>query len=125
MQKLLPIYKPAGLTPYDIIKKIKQSNAKLAKVKIGYAGRLDPLAHGVLLLMVGEETKNRDIYLSLPKSYEFEVIFGLQTDTYDILGLLKDVKTKQTAKNVNLFVNKFVKKYVGKQLQEYPPYSSK
>src|SRR5579862_1783685 len=103
MQKLLPIYKPAGLTPFDIIKKIKLSNTKFANLKIGYAGRLDPLAHGVLLLMIGEETKKRDQYLSLPKSYEFEVIFGLQTDTYDILGILEEVKTKPTNKNVNLF----------------------
>lgn len=125
MQKILPIYKPAGLTPFDMVKKIKLSNAKLAKVKIGYAGRLDPLAHGVLLLMVGEETKNRDLYLALPKSYVFEVVFGLQTDTYDILGMLTSIQTKNISKNVNLFVNTFVKKCLGKQLQKYPPYSSK
>jgi tRNA pseudouridine55 synthase len=125
MQKIVPIYKPTGLTPFEMVKKIKLTNTKLANIKIGYAGRLDPLAHGVLLLMVGEETKKRDLYLALPKSYLFEVVFGLETDTYDILGLLSTVRSKRTSKNVNLFVNTFVKNRLGKQIQKYPPYSSK
>ncbi len=125
MNTILPIYKPAGLTPYEVVKKIKLANAKLAKVKIGYAGRLDPLAHGVLLLMVGDETKKRDTYLALPKSYVFEVVFGIETDTYDILGKLHSQQLKELKENVNLFVNTFANNRVGKQLQSYPPYSSK
>src|SRR6185437_1274560 len=123
MLKILTIYKPIGFTPFEVVKTIKQVNPKLSKVKMGYAGRLDPLAHGVLLLMIGEETKNRDYYLSLPKTYDFEVVFGVQTDTYDVLGLIE--KTSLPINNVNLFVNKYVNKTIGKSLQTYPPYSSK
>lgn len=92
---------------------------------IGYAGRLDPLAHGVLLLMVGNATKERDTYLHLDKSYTFEVLLGVSTDTYDYLGLIQHEEVKTSQKNVNLYVNSFVNSRVGKSFQSYPPFSSK
>jgi len=125
MQNLVPVYKPIGVTPLETVQKFKLAHPEFAHTKIGYAGRLDPLAHGVLLLMIGEETKKRETYLALQKSYEFQTIFGLQTDTYDILGLLNETKQKTSPKNVNLIVNTFVNKHLGKQVQFYPPYSSK
>lgn len=125
MQKIIPLYKPIGKTPLEIVDKVKATHPDLAKVKIGYAGRLDPLAHGVLLLMIGDETKKRVNYLSLPKSYEFTVCFGLRTDTYDTLGIVQSHSVQQSEKNVNIFVNRFVNKYQGKIIMHYPPYSSK
>ncbi len=125
MQKIINVYKPKGMTPLEVIEKLRISNPELKNQKISYAGRLDPLAHGVLLLVVGEETKQKAAYLSLPKTYEFEIILGLETDSYDVLGYLKETQLKETSVNVNLFVNRFVNKMVGKYLQSYPPYSSK
>lgn len=125
MQKIISVYKPVGLTPLQVIKKLRIKMPELTKEKIGYAGRLDPLAHGVMLLMVGDETKNRDKYLNLSKIYEFELLFGLQTDTYDLLGYLKEIKLKPVPSNVKLIVNTFVNSHTGKQMQSYPPYSSK
>ena|SRR5258708_5817449 len=125
MHNILIIDKPIGFTPLETIQKIKKQYPHLANMKISYAGRLDPLAHGVLLLLVGEEVKKRTTYLSLAKTYEFEAVFGIQTDTYDLLGYVKDTKIKQESRNVKLFVNTFVNKHLGKQLQSYPPYSSK
>ncbi len=125
MQQLLSIYKPSGLTPLQVINSIKKQRPELANEKITYAGRLDPLAHGVLLLLIGEEAKKRKTYLDFLKTYEFEAVFGLETDTYDVLGLVKAKKEIVSGINVNLFVNTFVKSHLGKQLQFYPPYSSK
>jgi tRNA pseudouridine55 synthase len=125
MQHLILVYKPIGQTPLEVIKKLKQINHELSEEKISYAGRLDPMAHGLLLLLIGEEGRKRDQYLVLPKTYEFEVVFGLQTDTYDLLGYVKETEIKPAAVNVNLFVNTFVKDHIGKQWQLYPPYSSK
>ncbi len=125
MEKLLVINKPIGMTPLQAIKKLKQKIKELQNTKMTYAGRLDPLAHGILLILIGEEAKERQPYLSLPKSYEFEVIFGLQTDTYDLLGYLKEENTKQITPNVKIIVNRFVKSMLGKNMQSYPPYSSK
>jgi tRNA pseudouridine55 synthase len=125
MPNILNVYKPIGLTPLEVIEKLKKTNNELTNEKISYAGRLDPMAHGVILLLVGDESKNRDRYLALPKTYEFVVAFGLQTDTYDLLGYAKDIILKPVQEDVNLFVNTFVKSFIGKQLQTYPPYSSK
>jgi tRNA pseudouridine55 synthase len=125
MQNTIALYKPVGLTPLVALNKFRASNPEFAQVKIGYAGRLDPLAHGVLLLMIGNATKQRNKYLALPKSYEFTACFGMQTDTYDILGLVQNLTIGQPDKNVNIFVNTFVNKYIGKLIMKYPPYSSK
>lgn len=125
MQHLIALYKPVGLTPLEVINRFRLVNPEFAHEKIGYAGRLDPMAHGMLLLMIGEKTKQKDTYLSLTKTYEFEIVFGLQTDTYDLLGYLKKTNIKQPSQDVNIFVNSFVKAHVGKQLQSYPPYSSR
>lgn len=124
---LLNIYKPRGLTPLQAINLLKEKFPEYKDVKIGFAGRLDPLAHGVLLLMVGEETtKQKDKYLNFSKEYEFEAVFGVSTDTYDALGLLNN-ETMQQLNNKDLEnkIKKFIKNKLGKQRQTYPPYSSK
>jgi tRNA pseudouridine55 synthase len=125
MNKLLTINKPLGKTPLQIIQQVKKTFSQYSTERISYAGRLDPLAHGVLLLMVGDAVLEREKYLNLPKTYEFEVLLGIETDTYDILGLIQQNNGAQNAKYVNLIVNTFVSSHVGKQIQSYPPYSSK
>ena len=125
MQTIISVYKPVGLTPLETIQKLQSQEHDLLNQKITYAGRLDPLAHGVLLLLVGEKTKEKEDYLSLKKTYEFTVVFGIETDTYDLLGLVKDMEIKPPPENVNLIVNTFVNNSLGKKLHRYPPYSSK
>jgi len=126
MKKIINIYKPQGKTPLEMVKVIKETFPEYNDEKIGYAGRLDPLAHGVLLLMIGEETtKQRETYLHLPKDYEFEAAFGVSTDTYDALGIVNNVAMKQLNNNHRDEVEKFIKSKLGKQKQTYPPFSSK
>ncbi len=147
MQKILSLYKPPGITPYQLIQQFRKDYPEYKERKIGYAGRLDPLAHGVMLLMIGEATKEKDTYLNLPKEYEFEIVFGLETDTYDVLGVLQDTyviarneerMTKQSPKASKKVrglprslsvarndVATFIQSKLGKQIQFYPPYSSK
>lgn len=125
MNQLLNIYKPVGLTPLQLIQQLRLQKPEYKNATIGYAGRLDPMAEGVMLLMIGEETKKREKYLSLDKEYDFTVLFGVETDTYDFLGLLKETKINPTPDNVNLIVNSFANKMHGLNTQSYPPYSSK
>lgn len=137
MNTVLNIYKPIGLTPVQLIQKLRITYPEYKDQTIGFAGRLDPLAHGVLLLMIGEETKNRDQYLGLSKTYEFEVLFGVETDTYDALGLLKSrhpradgdpaIEDSRFLGNDKLEkqIRKFIKNKTGIHSQSYPPYSSK
>lgn len=58
-----------------------------------YAGRLDPMASGKLLVLIGEECKKQEKYHALDKRYEFSVLFGVSSDTGDCLGRLRDFNT--------------------------------
>lgn len=102
------VYKEIGETPLEAISKLNINE------KLSYIGRLDPLADGLMLVLVGEENKNREAYLNLPKTYEFEFICGLRTDTYDVLGLVEECGD-----------GGYKKIETGKRTQKYPPYSSK
>jgi tRNA pseudouridine55 synthase len=97
------------------LERFRAENPKYAEVKMTYAGRLDPMAEGLLVVLVGEECKKKDEYLGLDKEYEFEILFGISTDTYDILGIPKFCDIK----------NLDFKDFLGKHVQEYPPYSSR
>ena len=68
MQSVIPVYKPLGLTPLQAIVKFKKLFPDYANEKISYAGRLDPMAEGLLLLLVGEENKQRNEYEDLSKT---------------------------------------------------------
>jgi len=126
MDKIINIYKPIGLTPYQLIQKLRFTKKEFQQIKIGFAGRLDPLAHGVMILMIGVETKNRDKYLGLPKEYEFEVMFGVSTDTYDALGIIQSCHPEFVWGSIKINqIKNFIKTKMGKQIQQYPPYSSK
>lgn len=113
------VYKPVGATPFQIVQKVKETHPG----KISYAGRLDPMADGLLLLLVGEENKNRKAYEALPKTYRFSFVTGITTDTFDILGKITDQANE--AKLDPAFVEKHLQSFIGQHQQAYPPYSSK
>jgi tRNA pseudouridine55 synthase len=81
------------------------------------------MAHGLLILLIGEENKNRQAYLHLDKTYVVEILFGFETDTYDTLG--KITKVSQLQEVTKLGIENAVHSSSGKQEQVYPPYSSK
>ena len=111
------LYKPIGLTPLELIKKYQNDN-KLCNSRFSFAGRLDPMAHGEMIILKDEEMKTQNSYCGLDKEYEFEILFGFSTDTYDILGLVNNFNLE------NIITNLDISKYLGEQEQYYPPYSS-
>ena len=123
--KILLLDKPVSLTPHQAIENFRALQPKYKNVKLGYAGRLDPMAEGLLLVLVGEENKFKKKYEDLSKVYEFTVLFGVKSDTLDILGLAQKNAfpswSVQDGKNLSLFL----KNLPGKKNQEYPAYSSK
>ncbi|MFC1802317.1 hypothetical protein ACFLY7_02650 [Patescibacteria group bacterium] len=131
MKKILNLHKEIGETPLERIEKFKKENLEYRNVKMCYAGRLDPMAEGVLLVLVGEECKKKEEYLGLDKEYIFEVLFGFESDTYDILGLAKVSKSggllTQTAPKPPTLksISQKLLEFKGKHNQEYPPFSSK
>ncbi|MBP6060753.1 MAG: hypothetical protein KA515_01980, partial [Candidatus Pacebacteria bacterium] len=86
IKKIVVVDKREGETPLSALERFRAKNKGYKDLPITYAGRLDPMASGVLVLLAGEKTKEKDKYLFLDKEYEFEVLFGFATDTYDILG---------------------------------------
>jgi len=88
---VIQINKKCGQTPLDCINEIKKEHPEMSHLPLTYAGRLDPLAEGVLLILVGDECLKKDEYLALPKEYELEVLFGFETDTYDLMGKVEEV----------------------------------
>lgn len=122
MNKKIFIWKSIGLTPLEVIHKFKEHNPKYKNEIISYAGRLDPMAQGVLMLLIGNENKNRNDYLSLNKEYETEIIFGISTDSFDSLGLISNVTFKEILISE---IEQKLKLFKGKQTQLYPPFSSK
>jgi len=80
---LLLIHKPSGITSHDVIHQVRR---RLGMKEVGHAGTLDPLAEGLMVLLLGEATKMSSYILEKNKQYEVTLKLGLETDTLDITG---------------------------------------
>lgn len=80
---LLIVDKPAGMTSHDVVDRVRKS---LKTRKVGHAGTLDPDATGVLALGIGKGTKLLQFVTGAEKTYEGEVVFGVETSTLDAAG---------------------------------------
>ncbi len=82
---LFLIHKKEGETSHDVVSQVR----RLLKTKeVGHAGTLDPLASGLMLLLVGEGTKLSQYLLEKEKSYRLRAVLGYETDTLDRTGLV-------------------------------------
>jgi len=117
------VYKNLGETPLEALDRLRLEKPEYAREILSYAGRLDPLAEGVMMVLVGEENKEREKYLNMTKEYEFEVLFGLATDTYDLLGLVTDHLGAKLPSEES--IKSALKNFKGIRSQGYPAYSSK
>ena len=92
------------------------------EVKTGHGGTLDPMATGVLIVGVGKGTKHLQSFLECTKAYEATVLFGAETDTYDILGkVLARAPFEHVTEKV---VRDALKDFRGKIMQKPPIYSA-
>jgi len=83
MNGVLIIDKPAGLTSHDVVNRVRRI---LGQRSVGHLGTLDPLATGVLPLVIGNLTRLAQFYTTSEKVYEGIIRFGFATDTYDAEG---------------------------------------
>ncbi len=83
MNGLLVIDKSAGMTSYDVVAIVRRAAAERS---IGHLGTLDPMATGVLPLLLGKYTRLAQFFGSSEKSYEGRIRFGYATDTFDAEG---------------------------------------
>src|ERR1700723_2700075 len=83
MNGVLIIDKPGALTSHDVVNRVRRI---LQGLSVGHLGTLDPLATGVLPLVIGNLTRLAQFYTASEKSYEGVICFGFATDTYDAEG---------------------------------------
>ena len=81
----LIVYKPIGITCGELVEELSKNSGYK---DIAYAGRLDPLAHGDITILLGKEKQLMDFYTAAAKTYYVKFIIGLSTDTTDFLGLI-------------------------------------
>lgn len=126
MKKVIILNKKEGETPLQALEFFRQKHQIYKYVKMTYAGRLDPMASGLLLVLSGEQVKNKEKYLTLDKEYNFEILFGFATDTYDILGkITKNYNLPVPSYKLQEQIKKHLKSFQGRSTQKYPMYSSK
>jgi tRNA pseudouridine55 synthase len=122
------LYKARGETPLECVQRFRaklksEKSFDAAEDKWTYLGRLDPMAEGVLIAATGEDIKKRETLLDMDKEYEFSVLFGFATDTYDVLGKILRVEKMEGLNEMDLI--KLASAYIGVRSQKYPPFSSK
>src|SRR5207237_3226657 len=83
MNSVLLINKPPSLTSHDVVNRVRRI---LQQRSVGHLGTLDPLATGVLPLVIGNLTRLAQFYTDSEKIYEGVIRFGFATDTYDADG---------------------------------------
>lgn len=83
MNGLLVIDKPGGVTSHDVVGRVRRLTGEKA---VGHLGTLDPMATGVLPLLLGKYTRLAQYFSSAEKSYTGAIRFGFSTDTYDADG---------------------------------------
>ncbi|MGI5891488.1 MAG: tRNA pseudouridine(55) synthase TruB [Bacillota bacterium] len=89
MEGFININKEAGKTSHDIVAAIRRLlNCRINKIKVGHTGTLDPMATGVLPICLGKATRLAEYITDCSKTYRAEVIFGIETDSYDAEGAI-------------------------------------
>ncbi|MDP2631400.1 MAG: hypothetical protein Q8P30_01375 [Candidatus Uhrbacteria bacterium] len=116
---VLNCYKPEGATPLSVLDSIKLKDSSLADTLMTYAGRLDPMADGVLVVLTGDDRLRRDEFMALNKTYQASFLFGFESDSYDALGLVKRGQDCQISD-----IERELKDLVGVHNLPFPPYSS-
>jgi len=120
MNAVLIIDKPPGMTSHDVVNRVRRI---LQERSVGHLGTLDPLATGVLPLLIGNLTRLAQFYTSSEKTYEGTIRFGFATDTYDAEG-----KPTSPAQAVTLSldqVRQLATRFHGMIEQTPPPFSAK
>jgi tRNA pseudouridine55 synthase len=85
---VLPLDKPAGMTSHDVVAAVRKATGE---GRVGHAGTLDPMATGLLVVLIGPYTRLEPFLSGTWKTYEARIAFGTTTDTDDTDGEIVDV----------------------------------
>jgi len=117
---VLIVDKPAGMTSHDVVARVRRI---VGEKSVGHLGTLDPMATGVLPLVLGRFTRLAQFYNEADKRYEGTIQFGWATDTYDAEG--QPEGTKQAVELSLEQVQAAAGEFIGEISQYPPPFSAK
>ena len=120
MNGLLVIDKPGGITSHDVVSRLRRITGERS---IGHLGTLDPMATGVLPLLLGKFTRLAQYFSASEKSYSGSIRFGFATDTYDAQGEIsgEQIHPYLTIEQIRSAASRFH----GEVNQMPPPFSAK
>ncbi len=119
---IVPVYKPVGATSH----RIAREAAAALGASVTHTGTLDPMADGVLVLLIGPEAKRQQRALqAAAKEYRIEMVFGLATDTYDALGLVTGSAVYASEAFPEAALQQRLEALHGRQQQPVPAYCAK
>ncbi len=115
MEGVIVVNKPPGITSHDVVGFIRR---KFKMRRVGHAGTLDPLATGVLVMLLGKSTKLFDRFVAFDKSYRATLRLGTKTTTADIMGQV--IEEKPFSGITRSRVEEVFKGFVG-DIEQKPP----
>jgi tRNA pseudouridine55 synthase len=117
---LLVIDKPSAMTSHDVVTRLRRATGESM---VGHLGTLDPMATGVLPLLLGKYTRLAQFFAPMPKAYTGAIRFGFSTDTYDAEGT--PVAQAVTRLPTNEEIQAAAVHFRGQVDQTPPPFSAK
>mgnify|MGYP001183097328 FL=1 len=121
LEGILLVDKPSGITSHDIVDRLRR---KLKMKRIGHAGTLDPLATGLMIMLIGKATKVSQFLISLDKAYEGTFELGVETDNQDSEGQVVEQKKIPQDLSEDMIRNE-MNQFLGDQYQTPPMFSAK
>lgn len=122
MAGLILIDKPQNITSFGAVAKIRRLTGEK---RVGHTGTLDPLATGVLPILIGRATALSPYLLDSDKIYKAAIKFGIKTDTYDITGNILETMSKDVlSKLIKADICAALEHFTGKQFQRPPIFSA-
>jgi tRNA pseudouridine55 synthase len=119
IEGVLLVDKPTGITSHDVVYRLRR---KLQMQRIGHAGTLDPMATGLLIMLIGKATRISQYLMSVDKVYEGEATLGVVTNSQDAEGEVMETRPVPALTEVQ--VKEAMKTFLGDQYQTPPMHSA-
>jgi tRNA pseudouridine55 synthase len=119
IEGVLLVDKPTGMTSHDVVYRLRR---KLQIQRVGHAGTLDPMATGLLIMLVGKATKISQYLISLDKVYEGEITLGVTTNSQDAEGEVMETRPVPPLSEEQLRAS--MATFLGDQYQQPPMFSA-
>ncbi len=118
------LYKPLGISTHSFVKKY----GDLLGQKVTHTGSLDPMAEGIVVVLTGDDRFKKELLSDVEKEYEFEILLGFKTDSWDLLGLVEGVERLRVRELKSRRVRELegvLPEFVGTYEQVIPKFSAK